>query len=215
MMLTRTSILIVEWAPQNGCCQQLHSKGVAIASWLSRSLCKVRNSVSPRFLSNFCLCAGPQSVGNFVYASRVKFLFPVALWFGYTQAPPAFKAIDSGGSFFQCRTSELGAWCGSGTPQSLQLWLSSYFGVVYPGGMSWIYCISTPPTHLLVVPSLYVYLWRIFSVSLWLILTGCFFINSCHLVFCGWRWVQGLPTLLSWPHLRKIIFEYTYISHQS
>ena len=215
MMLTRTRILIVEWALQNGCFQQLHPKGIAIASWLSRSFCKVRKSDSPRFLSNFCLCAGPQSVGDFVHPLRVEFLFPTALWFAHTQAPPALKAIDSGGSFFQCRTSGLGAWCGTCTLHSLQLCISSYFGVAYPRGKSWIYCISTPPTHLLVIPSLYVYLWKIFSVSLWVILTDCFFINSQHLAFCGWRWVQGLPTLPSWPHLRQISFEYMYISHQS
>ena len=56
-------------------------------------------------------------------------------------------------------------------------WLSLH--VCSQGWGSWLYCISTPPTCLGAVLSLYVQLWKIFSASLQIILVDSCFVNTC------------------------------------
>ena len=56
-------------------------------------------------------------------------------------------------------------------------WLSLH--VRSQGWGSWLYCISTPPTCLGAVLSLYFQLWKIFSASLQIILVDSCFVNIC------------------------------------
>ena len=55
-------------------------------------------------------------------------------------------------------------------------WLSTH--IRSQGWGSWLYCISTPPTCLVAVLSLYFQLWKIFSASLQIILVDICFVNN-------------------------------------
>ena len=145
MVFASASFLVVEQAPQSGCCQHLSPRGVLVAPWLSRRFSKV---VWPRLISNYCLCAGLWAWRILHVPFKGEFLFPAALHPSCTQAPRAIRARCSGDSSAQCRTPGLGCWRGAQTPCSsartsatvmiLPLW------VTHPGRGSWLYCISYP-----------------------------------------------------------------------
>lgn len=101
MALGKTNVLIVDWAPKNGCHQSMPQWGVPIVFCLSWKLSKISKWVWPRPLSNYCLCAGLSVYVRFcICPLRTETLFLIALWFSHTQVPLAFKARHSGAGFF-------------------------------------------------------------------------------------------------------------------
>ena len=118
-------------------------------------------------------------------ALRAESLFPIPLRLFCLQAPLAFKVRHSGGLSPCCRTPRLGSPIWGSDPL---LFGENLCDCVYPptcgspsqGCESWIYCVSAPPTHLIVVPSLYLQLWKMFSASLQVIPIDSCSVNSCN-----------------------------------
>ena len=147
MALASINVHVVEWAPLNGghlcpCLQdELH-----FTSYLIRTLFKISRCVWLRILSNYCIRSGSQSRWGFMCP-----LYKWSLYFPRPSATPQSKPhwtskVNFGSSSSQCRRAWLdpfAPWenlcncnyahiCGSPT------WVCG----------SWLYYISTPPTHL-------------------------------------------------------------------
>ena len=68
-----------------------------------------------------------------------------------------------------------------------------------------LYCISASPTHLPVVPSLYLKLWKIASASLQVIIINSCSVNSCNFgVPVGGGEVKGTSIPPFWPQLLQL-----------
>ena len=99
-----------------------------------------------------------------------------------------------------------GAWCGSQTPLSLgrtsAIIIILPFVVCLPEVVGLDCTVHLPLlTHLIVVPSLYLWLWKIFSISLQVVLIHSS-VNRCNFgVLVEGGELRGFPTLPSQPHL--------------
>ena len=135
----------------------MSSGGVPLASSLPERLFKVSKWVWPRLLLNYYLL---ECVRFCMCPLRVESLFPIALWLSHTQAPLALRARHYRNLSSWCRAHGLGSLMWGSDPLLLgeNLWnydCPSICGSPTQGYGSWLYCVSAPPTHLIVVPSLY------------------------------------------------------------
>lgn len=145
---------------------------VSVASCSSRRLSKIRESDPGSFqIAAFALgLKACKSLGVF-FKSRVWFI----QYSGSLVCKPlAFKAR------LLCAPLS-----GGGTP-GIQIWgldpllLGDHLGNwIILLSVGHIYHISAPPTYLLVVPSLYFWLWKIFSSSIQVFVTDSCSVNSC------------------------------------
>ena len=114
---------------------------------------------------------GERTPQNSCTSFKSRIFVPIALRLFCLQASLALKVRHSGGSSCWHRTPRLGSPIWGSDPLLLA---GNICDCVYPsicgsptqGHEFWLYCVSSPPTHLTVVPSLYLQLWKLFSVSL-------------------------------------------------
>ena len=176
---------MAEWVPPNGCFQHLYPQGSLHCFLpLQESLQEQQVSLAqvPFTFLPLCwastwvrFCAPVKSGVSVSYSSlALPYTSPTCLQ-SYTFWELIFPVKD-----LWAREPDVGLGYFTFLGEPLQLWLSSCFWVTYQGCWSWLYYISIPPTHFLVVPSLYVYLWRIFSASLQVILIDSCFVNGCN-----------------------------------
>ena len=161
MVLTNTSVHLVEGVLKNGCHQCLWPQGepqLPPAS-LGGSPRSVGKSDPGSFWITACalglraceiLCASFKSGVSISHS-------PLAL---LKVRPAAFKAKCSGGLSCWCRTPGLGSpmWSSDHSLLGKNLCNCNYLpicGLSTWGCGAWLYHVSAPPTHLVVVPSLY------------------------------------------------------------
>ena len=134
----------------------------------------------------------------------------IALRLFCLQASLAFKVRHSGGSSSWHRTPRLGSPIWDSDPLLL---VGNICDCVYPSivghlprDVSFVLRVS-PPTHLIVLPSLYLQLWKLFSVSLQVIPIDTCSVKAVILML-PWEVVssQASVILLSWPHLYLFSF---------
>ena len=134
----------------------------------------------------------------------------IALRLFCLQASLAFKVRHSGGSSSWHRTPRLGSPIWDSDPLLL---VGNICDCVYPSivghlprDVSFVLRVS-PPTHLIVLPSLYLQLWKLFSVSLQVIPIDTCSVKAVILML-PWEVVssQASVILLSWPHLSSFLF---------
>lgn len=107
-------------------------------------------------------------------------LFPTTLCTSQKQAPLAFRARHSGGSFSQCRAPEWGAQCGAQTHCSVVR--TSPIAMILlslghsPEGMGLDYYTRIPA---LILTLLWFYLYSFHCRRSFLVSSGLFFINYC------------------------------------
>ena len=151
---------MVDWVPKNDCHQCLCPQG--------------EPQLPPASLEGSLRSESRSDPGSFqimasvlgLEACEILYLpfswspFPTALQVFPIQAPLAFKVQRAGGSSSQCRTPGLRSPMWGLDPSLLGENLCDFD---YPPVCrsptwecgSWLYCISAPPTHFIVVPSLY------------------------------------------------------------
>ena len=95
-----------------------------------------------------------------------------------------FESQPFGDLIFLVQDPRLGAWCGAQTPHSSGMTSAVviFFLLVnhQPRVWSLLESVSTSLTHLMVAPSLYVYLQKIFSAGLYVILRVSCSVNICN-----------------------------------
>ena len=110
MVLASSSVLIVEWAPQNGYRQHLCPQGESqfpLAS-LGGSLKSSGSDPGSFQITAFALGLRSCEILCVPFESG-SLLFPTTLWLSWKQAPLAFKTRCSGGLSYQCRSPGLGS----------------------------------------------------------------------------------------------------------
>ena len=152
MVLTRTSVLMVEWAPQNG------TPSVYVCVGSPSSLLPLRESLQDQ---QVCLTEMSfkllllhwdlEWLRFCVYPLRVE---PTCV--SHMHTPLAFKPRHSRGSSSRCRTPGLGSLMWGLDPlllgENLCNWdYLSICGSSTQGCGSWLYCVSDPLSHLIVV----------------------------------------------------------------
>ena len=167
MILSSSSVHVVERAPQNGCHECLSPRWAPVASFLSGRLSKISREVWPRLLSNHCFSPGTRSMLEFVCTlSEWSVYFPQPS--GFPESNPHWPSNPNILRAHLPRAGSLGwgAWHGAHTPSSLG-WTSAIVIILCNCNCLWtvhlgiwidLYHNSIPPTHLIAVPSLYLLL---------------------------------------------------------
>ena len=121
--------------------------GIPVASCLSRRLSEVSKWIWLKILYNYCLCLGAWSLWEFARA-----LWEQSFW-----CPQFSGSLYTALHLSGAGPLEPDMWLGPFTPwgEPLQLWWSFPLWVTSLGCGSWLYYASTPPTYLIIVPSLY------------------------------------------------------------
>ena len=166
MVLSSTSVLAVDWAPNNGCHQCLWPQG---EFWLPPASpgASLRSTSLfwPSFLSNYFFCPESQSLWDVCVCVHMcaPFNSPLAL---RSYLPGAHHPVEG---------TQVGSPLWGWSPQSLGI--ASAIVIILPFVVclprAWVfskYCISAPLTCLILVPSLYLELQKIFSTGLQIIL---------------------------------------------
>ena len=183
MATVSTCVLVVEWANQNGCRKCLCCQGKSHLPPASLG-CSPRsaNGLTQVPFKLVHLFWDSEYVSFCAHPLRVDSLFPTALWLSCMQAWLAFKGLIFLLNPLPPKTGEINVELRLLAPwgEPLQLWLSCHLRVTYPGYWSWLYHVFAPLTYLIVILSLYLELWKVFSVSLQVILIDSFSVNSCN-----------------------------------
>lgn len=141
----------------------------------------------------------PVYMRTYVDLPVAEFLFLPIPWNSCNQAPLAFKARWSGGSF-GCQILRLGAWCGTQNFNSCEripgIQLFSSFWVIYPSCIEFDCILSTVMFFL---PSL-LWLLFIFGLRISFLIGSSLFVNGCSAVSCDfvffWQEMSSSPSNL-------------------
>ena len=140
--------------------ESVSTKGVLVASGLSRRLSKISKSVWPRLLSNPCLCLGISEHERFCVCS----LWSESVSYSHLALPYACPGGIQSQVFWGFIIPEQNPQAGPAnvglrplTPwgKPLQLGLPSHLWVIHPRGVGLDYSVSVLSTDLIVNPSLY------------------------------------------------------------
>lgn len=184
----------------------MSSRGVPVGSFLFRRPSKISKWIWFRLLSNYCLCAGSQSLRDILQTFKKQSLFPIALNSPTLKLWLPLKLDILGASLPGIGPLGWNAQCGTqilhslGKTSTIVIILPFYESPTQLCGF-WLYHISASPTY----PVLML---EIFSASLQIApIDGCS-VNSynCDMSVGEKVEAQGFLTLLSWPHLQKQYF---------